>query len=464
MKIVFVGGGSFRTLPIVRAAMRKPSALAGGEIHLVDTNLARAETVGRLIQKTPEYRAGPCRVAWTGRLDRALPGADLVSVSFPVGSPAVCERSNAASLKHGFYGSDQLTLSGAFRAVTGGVVLLDIARRMEKHCPKAWLADFANPVAVYSGMVNNHTRVRALGICGGMNNYRWDLERLLFNRDAYGDGFQVAVAGVNHFSFIVRGTCKGRDLYPLLRRRILRPGWAPCRMPLFPKYEAAIRQGLVQFADVLRRFGILIFSGETDGLMHLFPDETVDDWRRGFRARTAAQLRKLARESAEGRARADAAFRAHLDRPLDAAFWAQTTLQNPHFGTALSDPTVAVIRALGGTRPQWLAASYPNRGAVRGFKDRTVLEYSFRLDRRGVHPDPDLEVPACFHGLITALAEHQTLLGDAVAARDPRLFAHALFAYPLQQSTRRARALWRDLLRIHAPEMPAVFQKAADYF
>ena len=38
---------------------------------------------------------------------------------------------------------------------------------MEKCCPKAWFVDFANPVAVYSGMLNNHTQIRALGICGG---------------------------------------------------------------------------------------------------------------------------------------------------------------------------------------------------------------------------------------------------------------------------------------------------------
>ena len=40
-------------------------------------------------------------------------------------------------------------------------------------------------VAVLSAAVNNHTRIRALGICGGMNNYRWDLTRLLLDHDAY---------------------------------------------------------------------------------------------------------------------------------------------------------------------------------------------------------------------------------------------------------------------------------------
>ena len=37
-------------------------------------------------------------------------------------------------------------------------------------------------------------------------------------------------------------------------------------------------------------------------------------------------------------------------------------------------------------------------------------------------------------------------------------------AYPLHQNTRQAKALWRDLLRIHAPELPAEFQMARAYF
>jgi alpha-galactosidase/6-phospho-beta-glucosidase family protein len=137
-------------------------------------------------------------------------------------------------------------------------------------------------------------------------------------------------------------------------------------------------------------------------------------------------------------------------------------VENPWFAPS-DDPTALVLKALGGKR-QWLAASFPNRGAVKGFKDRTVLEHSMQLDADGIHPDADLEVPDCFHGLISSLASHQTLLADAIATRDPKLFSEALFAYPLQQNTRQTKALWRELLRIHAAEMPPEYQKASDYF
>jgi len=463
MNVVFVGGGSCRTLPVVRAALAGNQALRGAGIRLVDFNLPRVETVARLIMKTPEYPASGCRISWTDKLDEALPGADVVSVSFPVSSPVVCSLSDQACAARGFFGSDQVSLSGAFRAVTGGTILLAIARRMEKLCPKAWLVDFANPVAVYSGLVNNHTKVRALGICGGFTNHRWDLTRLLFDKDEYCDEFKVACAGINHLSFILRGTYRGKDIYKLLGERLKRKDWKPCRTPRFPQAEKHIRYGLARLAEMYRRFGCIIFSTEGDGMMHIFFEQMRERMLKSYRPATRAQLGRWARQLPAARAQRDREFRSHLDRELDGTFWAQGPLENPDFAANPADATVVVLKALGGSR-QWLAASLPNRGAVRGFKDRTVLEYSMFLDPNGIRPEPGLEVPDCFHGLISALATHQTLLGDAIATRDPRAFAEALFAYPLHQNTRQAKALWRDLLRIHACEMPQEFQKARQYF
>jgi alpha-galactosidase/6-phospho-beta-glucosidase family protein len=76
--------------------------------------------------KTPEYAGSDCKVLWTDKLEKALPGAAVVSVSFPVGSLKTCALSDIACMKHGFFGSDQISLSGAFRSVTGGTIIYDI--------------------------------------------------------------------------------------------------------------------------------------------------------------------------------------------------------------------------------------------------------------------------------------------------------------------------------------------------
>ena len=464
MNVVFVGGGSFRTLPIVRGVLLNPKVLDGGEIRLVDFNLPRVETVGRLIMQTPEFAAAGCKVVWTDKLEEALPGADVVSISFPVGSHKVNSLSDQACAAHGLFGSDQISASGAFRAVTGGTIVLEIARKMEKHCPDAWLFDYANPVAVYSCMVNNHTKIRALGICAGFTNHRWDLPRLIFGRDEYCNEFEgVAAAGINHCSILLRGTLHGRDIYELIDEAIGVEGWEPCRIPKFPNSETYIRRQLGLLAEMRRRFGYVVFSTEGDGFSHICPElylEPTGGWQKPL---SVAAIEKRAKEQAVAREELDQTFHDHLHQDLPASFWAQDRLQNPHFAASPDDAACVVLRGLSGQSREWLAASLPNNGAVKGFKDRTILEYSFTLDQNGVHPDSDLEVPDCFQGLMSALATHQTLLGDAIATRDPRLFAQALFAYPLHQNEPETRALWKELLTIHADEMPAVFQNARDY-
>lgn len=459
MNVVFVGGGSFRTLPIVRGVLQDPRVLNGGEIRLVDFNLHRAETVGRLIKRTPEYAASGVKVMWTDKLERALPGADVVSISFPVGSHVVNTLSEKACEEAGLFGSDQLSVSGAFRAVTGGTVIFDIAKKMEKHCPKAWIFDYANPVAIYSGMVNNHTKIRALGICGGFGNHRWDLSRLLFRKDEYTIFQDVASAGVNHCAILLRGTWKGEDIYTLMDKEINRKDWTPCRLKAYRSIEGNVRPGLARMAEMRRRFGYTIFSTEGDGMAHFFPEMYA-------KKRTFPSLRQLradAKRRAAERQKIDTEFTTHLTQELTPEFWAQDMLQNPHFAANPHDAAVNVLRGLSGVSSEWLAASLPNRGAVKDIPDRAVVEYSFTLDKAGVHPDRDLEIPACFHGLMTSLAMHQTLVGDAIATRDPKLFAQALYAYPLNQNAPATRKLWKQLLKIHADEMPAVFQKAETF-
>ncbi len=462
MNVVFVGGGSFRTLPIVRAAMSDRKVLRDGKIWLVDFNLARAETVGKLIKRTPEFAGSGCEVEWTDKLEKALPGADIVSISFPVGSAKVCRLSVDASHKLGFHASDQLSLSGAFRSLTGGRIILDIARRMERLCPKAWLVSHANPVAVYSGMVNNHTRIRALGLCGSCYHPRWDLTRLLFEKDEFRDGYTYASAGVNHMTLLLRCKYKGRDVYKMLDEKYGDRPWKPRLKTIFGSNREMLYFSYSLMRKMRRSFGIMNCSNEIEGPWHIFPEEYGESWTRSKPA-SAAELRLMERNLAEARAKADAEFRSHLDKELDASFWARPSTESRNFGAAYGDPTAVVIKALSGS-PQWLAASLPSNGAIKGFKDRTVVDYSFSMDKDGVHPDPDLEIPDCLHGIISSLASHQTLLGDAAATRDPQILAEALFAYPHHRSMKDARSLWKILLKIHAAEIAPEFQKAADYF
>jgi len=465
MKAVFFGGGAHRYLGIGRSALEVPGLLAGGELHLYDLNVPRAKVVGRLLARCPEHVGADCRVTWGDDLDRALDGADVVFVVLMAGSRrnhGLCE---LVCREHGFLGSDQLSPSGAMLALKGGPVLLDVAQRMERLCPQAWLVDFANPVAVLSAAVNNHTRVRCLGVCGGFTNHQWDLTRILYGRDEQWSDYHIRCAGVNHLSFILRGsTHRGRDLYELAAER-LGADWAPA--PLSDRWnegtKANIGRAMATLRSLWQRFGWLVFSTEGDGLDHL------DIERSHQRLDPVTVSAQRARHAADtgpdtGRAEADRRFAAWLDRELTTADWDTARPETLDLLRCDEDIMVKVLRALGGGEELAIATSFPSRGAVAGFKDRTVLEYSQTLSAAGLRPDAALEVPDVFQGLIGALAGHQTLLGDAIATRDPRVLAHALYSYPVQQDTAAAKALWRELLALAAPEIAPEYQAAREWF
>jgi len=453
VKVVFFGGGGFRTLPIARSAMAQRKIVDKGELHIYDLDAARAEAMARMIQKTPEYRAVDCKVTWGTSLARALDGADAVAVSMmalPRDTFGLC---NLASRRYGILSSDQISPTGAFLAIKHGTIVHQCAREMETHCPGATLIVFCNPVPVVSGVVSLHTKIRALGVCGGYTNHMWDLTRLL-GRDEPCNRYDVDVAGINHLSFILRGSLDGRDLYQEVLAERLGPGWKPPRFSAAtrPASRPHIRFGVCKLREMFHQFGTVIFSTEGDGMTHLFYEEMYARHLKYSPKPTVARIKADARRGLKQREEADRQFQALAREDVDDAYWATQDRDDDGI-------TVRILGALAGTRPVKIVTSYPNRGAVAGFKDRTILEYSQQLSARAFRPVKNLAVPDPFHGLITSLATHQTLMADAIATGDPQIFYEAMFTYPVQFNTKAARSLWKDLVEINKAWLPPSLQQ-----
>lgn len=461
MKVCFLGAGSFRTLPIIRGALAHPEIFTDGEIALFDLNQARAEAVGRLVLQTPEYQQVRCRVTWDAPVEAALAGADAVSIGFPCGTQTTTWQSWQVSRSHGFIGSDQLSPSGAFLSLFGGPIILHYAHLIEQYCPQAWFAIFANPVAVYSALVNNHTKARALGICAGYTNHFWDLTRLL-GADELRTDYDVDVAGINHLSFILRGTVRGEELFKTLRMKI-RPGWSmPALQSRYEGFVDNVNFALHKLIEQLENFDTMVFSTEGDGLAHLYYEEALER-HPASALQSRDELQKKATEEYNQRLVDDTEYQANARQALDATFWEE----HPRpfkYGRDAHHILVQILRGLASTTPVKVVTSHPCRGNVDDFSARTVLEYSQYLSSREFRGAENLYVPAPLHGLISALATHQTLLADAIANNDPKLLYQALYAYPIKQNTRASRALYRDLFDVHREEMPKELYAAREYF
>ena len=430
MNITFIGGGSLRILPIVRALFQTPEVFDGGSIRLVDLKLERAEAVGRLICRCPEYKNVNCKVVWTSDADQALDGADLFYLTTAIEREPADTFAAQAAAQYGYLHSDQLSINGAFLAARAGSMVMNFARKMEKYCPEAMMLIFANPVPVFSAAVSNYTKIKALGICAGFGNHRWDLPRIC-GRDQYENDWNVVAAGVNHLSFILRGEHHGKDINAILQEQ-LTADWHP--MPITSSAsEARIQEGLCKLVDVYRRFGSMIFSSEFDGMGHILWTWALEKQQRELQHRL--KHFNPATAAADGIQKIDQKFLEFAKAASSQAEpdWHTPINKNPLFGVDFSEISVSIIRAAAGLETMRITASHPNHGAVRDFPDKAALEYTMDLHGKNIIPVENQYIPSPFKGLITSLSEHQTLLADAIAQQDGRLFADAIEAYPMNK-------------------------------
>jgi 6-phospho-beta-glucosidase len=463
MKIVIVGAGSFRVLGIMRSALAVPGVLDGGEINLYDLNHTRSGAVGKLLQKSPELKRAGCKITWGTSLEEALTGADAVGVILVANSSKRSMLGENTSLRHGFIASDNVSPLGSFNGLNIAPVLLDLARKMEKYCPNAWLLNFVNPIAVLSTMINNHTKIKALGLCGGFTNHLSDIPRI-FGVDQESTELQVETAGINHLSFIRKGTYKGRDLFEQLDAHLAKD-WKMCKLQDWwsEGSKAGITRSVTELVRFYRELGVLIFSTEGDGMDHLKYEEAVAWQSQHTTERSEAQMETDIKKGLDKRAKEDASFQEYLTQDLDQNFWEHHWKKDHRFKLQPEDAFVRIFSALAGVKELRIAASRPNRGSIAGLKDRYAIEATYSLFKNDLKPVQQHEVPDVVQGVIAGLASHQTMLGDAIVTDDPRLLAHALLAYPMRPYSKEAKELNKELLAIHREVLSPALQKATDY-
>ena len=457
MKIVYVGGGSFRVVAVVRELLRLREVAAGCEVALWDPDRPRVEAMANLLGQAPEMDGLGATVTCPTDLDAALAGADFVEVTACPwrwdtfgASCRVCE-------DHGWIGSDNLSPNGAYLALRGGPMVLDVARRLERLAPAAVMLLFSNPIAILTSVVLAGTAIRAVGICGGEANHGYDLSRMMGWRP-YRFDFEVEVAGVNHLSWIKALRLDGRDFYPALAERLRAPldyGWLETD-PDAGWLRGHIEEMFERMTAVYRLTGAMLFSSEGDGLPHVFCyPETVE---RARAARPRADPAAEAVRARAGRRDAVAAFCRLVSGRLAPTFW--TDPAGPRWrGPEIPRPapSVRIIRGLRTGRAETVTASYRNQGAIRGFADEAVVEYTMRVSRGGLAPTAGYPhaLPPGAVGVTQGLAAHQALVARAILSEDRRTFEQALWEYPMCRDRRAVASFMKAMAEANRGELPA---------
>ncbi|MBB4762125.1 alpha-glucosidase/alpha-galactosidase [Amorphoplanes digitatis] len=397
--IAFLGAGSVVFTRELLADILTFDELRGVTLALHDIDAERLETAEAIARRTAS-QLGALPVITTS-LDRrvVLDGADFVVNAVQVGMHAATVRDFEIPARYGLRQTigDTLGVGGIFRALRTFPVLAGIAADMRELCPRAWLLNYTNPMAMNIGyLAAIAPDLRAVGLCHSVYWTVRDLSDLLGVPYSEVD---YTGAGVNHQAWLLRLEHRGESLYPRLdellerdpglRRRVRmdmyrRLGYFPTEtsehsseyVPWYLRDDAEIERLRIPVGDYLR-----------------ISADNVDEYRETRRAVLAGEPLDVSRDATEYAPQVIHSITTGTRRRIHANVANAGLISNLPEGYAVEVP--CVVDALG-VRPERVGALPAQCAALnRGFVNvgeltvRAALTGDRRMVRQAAMVDPN---------------------------------------------------------------------------
>ncbi|MFI9200307.1 6-phospho-beta-glucosidase [Streptomyces sp. NPDC053048] len=407
MKLAVVGGGSTYTPELVDGFARLREVLPVTELVLIDPAADRLELVGGLARRILARQGHPAGVTWTADLDAGVDGADAVLLQLRVGGQAARLRDETWPLECGCVGQETTGAGGLAKALRTVPVVLDIAERVRRRSPGAWIVDFTNPVGIVTRALLTAGH-RAVGLCNVAIGFQRKFARLL---DVRPEEVSLEHVGLNHLTWERSVRVGGRDVLP----------------ELLARHGDAIAADLRMPRAVLDRLRVV----PSYYLRYFYQHDAVVRELRGKPSR-AAEVAAMERELLE----------LYGDPALDE----KPALLARRGGAFYSEAAVALTAALLTGTGDVQVVNTLNNGTLPFLPDDAVIEVPATVDAAGAHPLPVRPLEALYSGLVAGVTayEHLALEAALKGGRD-RVF-EALLAHPLIGQIEYADRLTDDLL------------------
>jgi len=424
LKITLIGAGSVSFAPATIRDILLNQAITSVplEICLMDL-LAEPLTVSQAYARAAAAQLGCAPViSATTHLEKALEGADFVITAIEKERYFYWSQDFHIPRK---YGSSQIYgenggPGGMFHTLRNLPPMLEIARAMERLCPRAWLINYTNPEAKLVEAVSKLTSIRCVGLCHGIG---MGLEQLAAFLQIPEDELDVTACGLNHFGWFqsIRRKASGEDLYPLLKQKEREADW------LASWDELALSR------IMLRVYGLYPYPGAN----HI--GEYIR-WSEAFLAGAAMQYfyDPLTERPWQGGKIPEFVYSAaHLsERPLFAPPASDTGYQ-ANFTLAQADlrPShevgVPIIEAIAFDRPrELLAVNLPNRSCIPGLPEQMVVELPARADGAGLHPRQMEPLPTAITEMIRLQGAIHSLIIEAYLEQSRNKLLQAVLLDP----------------------------------
>lgn len=419
MKLAVVGGGSTYTPELVDGFARLRDTLPVTELVLIDPATERLELIGGLARRIFARQGHPGRVTTTSDLDAGIAGADAVLLQLRVGGQAARLRDETWPLECGCVGQETTGAGGLAKALRTVPVVLDIAERVRRTNPDAWIIDFTNPVGIVTRALLRAGH-KAVGLCNVAIGLQRKFAGLL---DLAPADLHLDHVGLNHLTWelgVRRGGPEGENLLP----------------DLLAAHGEAVAGDLRLPRAVLDRLGVV----PSYYLRYFYAhDEVVREL--GTKPSRAAEVAAMEREL----------LALYGDPALDE----KPALLAKRGGAFYSEAAVDLAASLlgdGGSAVQ-VVNTY-NNGTLPFLPDDAVIEVPARVGGSGAVPLPVPRLDPLFSGLIGHVSAYEDLALDAALRGGRERVFKALLAHPLVGQYDLAEGLTDRLLAHNKEHLP----------
>ncbi|MEU0386697.1 6-phospho-beta-glucosidase [Streptomyces chartreusis] len=438
MKLTILGGGGFR-VPLVYGALLQDHA-EGRVTHVVlhDLDSRRLSAVTRVLAEQAAGVPDAPEVTATTDLDEALRGADFVFSAIRVGGLQGRADDERVALAEGVLGQETVGAGGIAYGLRTVPVAVDIARRVARLAPDAWVINFTNPAGLVTEAMSRHLGDRVIGICDSPVGLGRRIARVL---GANPKEAWIDYVGLNHLGWVRGLRVAGRDELP--------------RLLADPDLLGSFEEGKLFGVDWLRSLGAI-----PNEYLHYyyFNREAVRAYQQAEKTRGAFLHDQQARFYAEmsnpdapalkvwdrTRAEREATYMAENRETAGAGERDEDDLSGGYEKVAL-----ALMRAIARDERTTLILNVRNQRTLSVLDTDAVIEVPCLVDANGAHPVTVDPLPGHATGLVCAVkaVEREVLAAADSGSRATAVKAFAL--HPLVDSVNVARRLVEGYTEVH---------------
>ncbi|MFD5759505.1 6-phospho-beta-glucosidase [Streptomyces sp. NPDC127044] len=438
MKLTILGGGGFR-VPLVYGALLGDRA-EGRVTHVVlhDVDAGRLTAVARVLAEQAKDLPDAPEVSFTTDLDDALRGADFIFSAIRVGGLEGRADDERVALAEGVLGQETVGAGGIAYGLRTVPVAVDIAQRVARLAPDAWVINFTNPAGLVTEAMSRHLGDRVIGICDSPVGLGRRIATVLGAnpREAW-----IDYVGLNHLGWVRGPRVAGRDELP--------------RLLADPELLGSFEEGKLFGVEWLQSLGAV-----PNEYLHYyyFNREAVRAYQQAEKTRGAflrdqqeqfyAEMRRpdTAALSAWDRTRAEREA-TYMAENRDAAGAGERDADDLSGG--YEKVALALMRAIARDERTTLILNVRNRGTLGVLDTEAVIEVPCLVDANGAHPVAVDPLPDHASGLVCAVkaVEREVLSAAESGSRTTAVKAFAL--HPLVDSVNVARRLVEGYTSVH---------------